>query len=152
MVEAAEEAETVTPRSDLQSEGFLRRKRAASVRYLRQLIDSVDFWVIITHRNAGHVRLWSAERCHVAFKLPPLSCSPANRVGAKYFCPSTLQTSCLCDIIPAKVCTSCRDVQSLQDTQQSNYLQRELRRCRIWREKLKLRISRGPCNQQHNNS
>lgn len=39
-------------------------------RHLRELTDSLDFWVIITHRNAGHVRLWSPERCHVAFKLP----------------------------------------------------------------------------------
>lgn len=68
-------------------------------RHLRQLTDSVDFWVIITHRNAGHVRLWSAERCHVVFKLPPLSCSPASGLGAKDFCPSTLQTSCLCHFI-----------------------------------------------------
>jgi len=52
-------------------------------RHLKQLIDSVAFWVIINHRNAGHVRLWSSERCHVAFELPPLSCSPADGSVAK---------------------------------------------------------------------
>ena len=54
-------------------------------RHLRQFTDFVDFWVIITHRNAGHVRLWSAERGHIALKLPPLSYWPANSVVAKDF-------------------------------------------------------------------
>lgn len=80
-------------------------------RHLRRLIDSVDFWVMITYRNAGHVRLCSAERCHVAFKSLPLSGSPANRVGAKDFCPSTLQTSCVHHFIPRYITQSLWTVQ-----------------------------------------
>ncbi|TNN45738.1 hypothetical protein EYF80_044048 [Liparis tanakae] len=57
------------------SEGrCLHRRGTGERRYLKQLIDSVAFWVMITHRNAGHVRLWSSERRHAAFQLPPLSC------------------------------------------------------------------------------
>lgn len=120
-MEPAEEAAVVGgPRVDLHSEKIREGSGKAGNyfwawngqhQHLRQLTDSVDFWVIITHRNAGHVRLWSAERCHVAFKLPPLSCSPAKRVGAKDFCPSTLRTSYAWHFIPYYIARSLWGVQ-----------------------------------------
>lgn len=109
-MESADAAATVSLRADLHSQKAVWEENSEAGNYfciwngqhrhLRQLFDPVHFWVIITHRNAGHVRLWSAERCHVAFKLLPLSHSPANKVGAMDFCPSTLQTSCLWHSIP----------------------------------------------------
>lgn len=59
--------------------------------YLRYHTDSLDFCVIITHRNVGHVRLWPDSATSLSSFQFSHSSLPTVK-APKNACPSTLQT------------------------------------------------------------